>query len=71
MDELQQRIISLLEIAGGSLLYVALLGEMDAVERQHLRGTLLLLRDMKKIKQQVAWDAKTSTITHTIELLGG
>lgn len=68
MEELQQKIVGLLQNAGGKMPYPDLLKEMDAFERQSLIRTLGVMRDGKRLHQTVTFDANKSTNLHEVVL---
>jgi len=68
MDDLKEKIISMVGVANGVLPYKDLLNSIDQIERQHLRRTLVAMKSNKLIAQVVAWDAKTNSLSHTIQL---
>ena len=71
MAELQDKILSMVQVANGKMLYPDLLASIDPIERQHLRRALVGLRDAGRITQVITWDAVNSVNTHTIEIPTG
>lgn len=71
MDELMDKIVTVVDGAGGSMPYPALLAEMDSFEYRILKPALDNLKAANRARQIVAWDAATSTISHTVTTARG
>lgn len=68
MNELQQRLITLLEIAGGAMPYPDLLAQIDGLERLSLARTLDVMASEKSLHQTVTWNAELGTLSHDVIL---
>jgi len=70
MDDIINELIALLQANGGSVTYETLLNGIDPVHRQKLPRALREAKGAGSIVQQVAWDKETSTVSHTVNLVG-
>jgi hypothetical protein len=66
VDELQDKIVALVDGAGGSMPYPALLAQMDSFEYRILKPALDNLKASNRARQIVAWDKETSVVSHTV-----
>lgn len=71
MDELMDKIVALVDGAGGSMPYPDLLDEMNSFDRRILKPALDNLKAANRARQIVAWDAATSVISHTVTTARG
>lgn len=69
MEELKEKIVAIVEKAGGEISYPDLYEQLGYQEQRRLLDALRLLKHEGVAQQIVAWNAETKSVSHTVKMV--